>query len=155
VEQRRGVILRRVRVVVRSCGVRALNARAREQEWGRRVREGPRARRTSPEGAFSPRARRIPPEGTFSPRARRTPPEGAFGPRAKRTPPKGVFSPRANRTPPKGVFSPRARRTPPEGAFSPRARRTSPEGHSAVPPWRAAGATRVVIVSCACFRFVS
>jgi hypothetical protein len=23
-----------------------------------------------------------------------------------------------------------------------------------VPPWRAAGATRVVIVSCVCFRFV-
>jgi hypothetical protein len=30
-----------------------------------------------------------------------------------------------------------------------------PRGHFAVPPWRAAGATRVVIVSCACFRFVS
>jgi hypothetical protein len=30
-----------------------------------------------------------------------------------------------------------------------------PRGHSAVPPWRAAGATRVVIVSCACFRFMS
>jgi hypothetical protein len=30
-----------------------------------------------------------------------------------------------------------------------------PRGHPAVPPWRAAGATRVVIVSCACFRFVS
>jgi hypothetical protein len=50
-----------------------------------------------------------------------------------------------------------------EGAFSPRAGRTadladgasSPEGASAVPPWRAAGATRVVIVSCACFRFMS
>jgi hypothetical protein len=53
-----------------------------------------------------------------------------------------------------GVFSPRARRTSPEGAFSPRVRRTSPEGASAVPPWRAAGATRVMIVSCVCFRFV-
>jgi hypothetical protein len=30
-----------------------------------------------------------------------------------------------------------------------------PRGRSAVPPRRAAGATRVVIVSCACFRFVS
>jgi hypothetical protein len=53
-----------------------------------------------------------------------------------------------------GAFSPRARRTSPEGAFSPRVRRTSPEGASAVPPWRAAGATRVMIVSCVCFRFV-
>jgi hypothetical protein len=31
-EQHRGVIPRRVRVVVRPCGVRALNARTREQE---------------------------------------------------------------------------------------------------------------------------
>jgi hypothetical protein len=28
------------------------------------------------------------------------------------------------------------------------------EGSPAVPPWRAAGATRFVIVSCVCFRFV-
>jgi hypothetical protein len=34
VEQRRGVIPGRVRVVARSCGVRALNARARERERG-------------------------------------------------------------------------------------------------------------------------
>jgi hypothetical protein len=34
VERHRGVIPRRVRVVARSCGVRALNARAREQERG-------------------------------------------------------------------------------------------------------------------------
>jgi hypothetical protein len=53
-----------------------------------------------------------------------------------------------------GVLSPRARRTLLVGAFNPRVRRTSPEGASAVPPWRAAGATRVVIVSCVCFRFV-
>jgi hypothetical protein len=32
VEQHQGVIPRRVRVVARSCGVRALNARTREQE---------------------------------------------------------------------------------------------------------------------------
>jgi hypothetical protein len=54
-----------------------------------------------------------------------------------------------------GTLSPRARRTPLEGAFNPRARQTSPEGASAVPPRRAAGATRVVIMSRACFRFVS
>jgi hypothetical protein len=66
----------------------------------------------------------------------------------------GALSPLARRTSPKGALGPRARRTPPEGAFSPRARRASPEGASVVPFWRAAGATRVVIVSCACFRFV-
>jgi hypothetical protein len=65
VEQHRGVIPTRVRVVAQSCGVRALNARAREQEWGRRARGGPRARRTPPEGAFNPRARRTSPEGAF------------------------------------------------------------------------------------------
>jgi hypothetical protein len=40
VEQHRGVIPRRVRVLVRSCGVRALNARMCEQERGRHVRVG-------------------------------------------------------------------------------------------------------------------
>jgi hypothetical protein len=40
VEQHRGVIPRRVRVLVRSCGVRALNARMCEQERGRHMRVG-------------------------------------------------------------------------------------------------------------------
>jgi hypothetical protein len=40
------------------------------------------------------------------------------------------------------------------GASNPLARRTPPEGASAVPPWRAAGVTKVVVVSCMCFRFV-
>jgi hypothetical protein len=66
----------------------------------------------------------------------------------------GALSPRARRTSPEGALSPRGRQTPPEGALSPRARRTLLEGRSAVPPWRAVGATRVVIVSCVCFRFV-
>jgi hypothetical protein len=66
----------------------------------------------------------------------------------------GALSPRARRTPPEGALSPRARQTPPEGALRPQARRTPPEGASVVPPWRAAGATRVVIVSRVCFRFV-
>jgi hypothetical protein len=53
-----------------------------------------------------------------------------------------------------GALSPRARRVLLVGASSPRARQTPPEGSSTVPPWRPAGATRVVIVSCVCFRFV-
>jgi hypothetical protein len=78
VEQHRSVIPRRVRVVAQSCSVRALNARTREQERGRCAREGLRASRTPPEGAFSLRARRTPPEGAFRPRARGASPEGAF-----------------------------------------------------------------------------
>jgi hypothetical protein len=53
-----------------------------------------------------------------------------------------------------GALSPRARRVLLVGASNPRARRTPPEGSSAVSLWRAVGATRDVIVSCGCFRFV-
>jgi hypothetical protein len=41
VEQRQGVIPRRVRIVAQSCGVRALNARTCEQEGERCARGGP------------------------------------------------------------------------------------------------------------------
>jgi hypothetical protein len=82
------------------------------------------------------------------------PRRGGVIPRVRWTSPEGAFSPRARRTSPEGALGSRARQTLPEGAFNPRVRRTSPEGASAVPPWRAAGATRVVIVSCACFRFM-
>jgi hypothetical protein len=50
---------------------------------------------------------------------------------------------------------PHARRTSLEGVLSPRARQTLLEGHSEVLPWQAAGATRVVVASCMCFRCVS
>jgi hypothetical protein len=65
------------------------------------------------------------------------------------------LSPRARQTPLEGALRPRARRNSPEGSSNPRARRTSLEGRSAVPPWWAAGATRVAVVSCMCFRCVS
>jgi hypothetical protein len=55
----------------------------------------------------------------------------------------------------RGGLSPQVRRTPPEGVLRPRARRTLLEGRSAVPPWQAAGATRVMVVSCMCFRCAS
>jgi hypothetical protein len=51
VEQRQGVIPRRVRVVVQSCGVRALNARTRGREQvraGALERGGPRPRGRQP-----------------------------------------------------------------------------------------------------------
>jgi hypothetical protein len=76
-------------------------------------------------------------------------------PRARRTPPEGAFSPRAGRTRPEGVFSPRAGWTQPEGACNPRARRTTLEGAFRCAALAGRGATRGVIVSCTCFRFVS
>jgi hypothetical protein len=55
----------------------------------------------------------------------------------------------------RGGVQPSSEADPAGGARSPRARRTLLEGRSAVPPWRATGVTRAVIVSCTCFRCVS
>jgi hypothetical protein len=126
-EQHRGVIPRRVRDVACVLWCRSIKCPYTGAGAGTTCAQVPLSEAVLAEGALSPRARRTSPEGALGPRARRSPPEGAF--------------------------SPRARRTPPEGAFSPRTRRSLPEGASAVPPWPATGATRVV-VSCACFRFV-
>jgi hypothetical protein len=67
---------------------------------------------------------------------------------------RGGLSPRARRNSPEGASRSRTRRTLLEGTSNPRARRTPHEGAFVVPPWRAAEATRVVIVSRVCFRFV-
>jgi hypothetical protein len=84
------------------------------------------------------------------------PRRGGAEPSSEADPTRGLeLSPRARRTPPEGVFRPRARRSSPEGASNPRARRASLEGRPAVSPWRAAGATRVVVMLCMCFRWVS
>jgi hypothetical protein len=82
VEQRRGVIPRRV--MAQLCCVRALNARTRVQEQvrvrGSLERGEARSRGCEPSsevesarGGASPRARRNPLEGGVSPRARRNP----------------------------------------------------------------------------------
>jgi hypothetical protein len=84
------------------------------------------------------------------PSSEAVPAEGAWSPRARRNSPEGVLRPRARRTLPEGASRPRTRRTPLVGASNPRARRTPPEGAFVVPPWWAAGATRVVIVSRMC-----
>jgi hypothetical protein len=129
VEQRRDVIPRRVRVVAHVLWSQSIKCPYTGAGVGTTCVQVPPSEAVLAEGALSPRVRRTSPEVAIGPRARRTSPDGSL--------------------------SSRARRTPPEGAFNPRARRTSPEGASTVPPWRAAGATRVVIVSCVCFRFVS
>jgi hypothetical protein len=129
VEQHRGVIPRRVRVVAQSCGGRALNARTREQEQGRRrvaalERGGPRPRGRSALGRGEPH------------------------PRGRPTLERGGPHPRGHPDLERGGPRPRGRLALERGGPRPR-------GHSAVPPWRAAGATRVVIVSCTYFRFMS
>jgi hypothetical protein len=69
-------------------------------------------------------------------------------------PTRGALRPRARQNSPEGASRSRKRQTPLEGTSNPRVRRTPPEGAFVVPPWRAAGATRVVIMSRVCFRFL-
>jgi hypothetical protein len=84
------------------------------------------------------------------------PRRGGVEPSSEADPARGGVEPSSEADLARGVgLSPRVRRTPPEGASNPRARRTSLEGRPAVLPWRAAGATRVEVVSCMCFRCVS
>jgi hypothetical protein len=129
VKQRRDAILERVRVVARVLRCRSIKCPYTGAGAGTTCVQVPSSEEVLAEGALSPRARRTSPEGALRPRARRTSPDGAL--------------------------RPRARRTPLVGASNPRARRALPEGASVVPPWRAAGATRVVIVSCVLGSWVS
>jgi hypothetical protein len=81
VEQRRGVIPKRVGVVAQSCRCQSIKWLGRASRRGGDVCVGsPRARQTSLERTLSPRARRTLPEGMLSPRARRTSPEGTLNP---------------------------------------------------------------------------
>jgi hypothetical protein len=52
-------------------------------------------------------------------------------------------------------LSPRARRTPPEGGVYPSSEAILTRGASTALHWRAAGATRVAVVLCICFRCAS
>jgi hypothetical protein len=129
VEQHRGVIPGRVRVVARVLQCRSIKCPYTVAGAGATCVQVP-----SSEGVLA--------EVALSPRARRTLPEGALSPRARWTSPEGALRPRARRAPLVGVSNLQARRTPPEGA-------------SVVPPWWDAGATRVVIMSCALGSWVS
>jgi hypothetical protein len=95
-----------------------------------------------------------PRRGGVEPSSEADPARGGVEPSSEADFARGVLRPRARRTSPEGTSRPRARRTPPVGVSNPRARRTPPEGACVMPPWRAAGATRVVNVSRVCFRFV-
>jgi hypothetical protein len=153
-EQRRDAIPGRVRVV--ACVLRCQGIKfpyggrgADDVRAGAFERDGPHRGGVEPSseadlargGGVGPLSVADPARGALTPRARRTPPEGLLRPQARRNSPEGASRPRTRRTPLVGASNPRARRTPPEGAF-------------VVPPRRAAGATRVVIVSRVCFRFV-
>jgi hypothetical protein len=78
VEQRRGVIPRRVKVVARVLWCQSIKCPYTGAGAGTTCMQVPSSEAVLAEGALSPRARRSSPEGAFSPRARRTSPEEAF-----------------------------------------------------------------------------
>jgi hypothetical protein len=80
VEQRRGVIPRRVRSVARTCRCQSIKWLSRGSGCRGDGPVGASSEVNFARGVFSPRARRTSPEGALSPRARRTSPEGAVRP---------------------------------------------------------------------------
>jgi hypothetical protein len=130
-KQRRGMIPRRVRVVAWPCRVRALNARTRVRE---QVRVSARETRS-----WEPRAERTPPEGVLSPRARQTSFEGRVEPSSEADPARG------------GVKA-SSGADPARGSVYPSSEANLARGMSAALYWRAAGATRVVVMLCMRFR---
>jgi hypothetical protein len=78
VEQRQGVIPRRVRVVARVLWCQSIKCSYTGAGAGTTCVHVPSSEAVLAEGALSPQARRTSPEGAFSRRARRTSPEEAF-----------------------------------------------------------------------------
>jgi hypothetical protein len=76
VEQRRGVIPRRVRVIARVLWCQSIKCLYTGVGAGTTCVQVPSSEAVLAEGALNPRARRTLPEGSVSPRARRTSPEG-------------------------------------------------------------------------------
>jgi hypothetical protein len=126
-EQRRGVIPRRVRVGARPCSVRALNARTR-------VREQVRV------GAFERSGPRL--------RGRSALERG--GPCSR-----GGVEPSSEAGPAQGGVKASSVADPARGSVYPSSEADQTRGASAVLSWRAAGATRVVVALCMCFRCAS
>jgi hypothetical protein len=120
-KQRRGVIPRRVRVVARPCGVRALNARTCVRE---QVRGGVGKARV---GALE-----------------------RSGPR-----PRGCSALERGGPCLRGGAEPSSEADFARGSVYPSSEADFTRGASAVLSWRAAGATRVVVVLCMCFRCAS
>jgi hypothetical protein len=126
-KQRRGVIPRRVRVVARPCGVRALNAHTRVREQARvgaLEQSGPRPRGCSALERGGPRSR-----GGAEPSSEADPTRGGVGASSEADSARGSVYPSS------------------EADFT--------RGASVMMSWRAAGATRVVFVLCMCFRCAS
>jgi hypothetical protein len=127
-EQRRGVIPRCVRVGVRPCGVRALNARTRGSVGNARM------------GALERSEPR--------PRGRSALEQG--GPRSR-----GGVDPSSKADPARGGVKASSEADPARGSVYPSTEADLTRGASTVLHWRAAGATRVVVVLCMCFRCAS
>jgi hypothetical protein len=80
---------------------------------------------------------------------------GGIQPSGEADPARGSVEAPSEANPARGVAQPSSEADLTRRTSIPRARRTSLEGRFAVPPWRAAGATRIVVVSCMCSRCVS
>jgi hypothetical protein len=120
-KQRRGVIPRRVRVVARSCGVRALNAL---RACGNRCARGVGKARVGSLERSGPRPRGCSALKLGGPRSR-------------------------------GGAEPSSEADPARGGVRASSEADLNRGASAVLSWRAAGATRVVVMLCMCFRCAS
>jgi hypothetical protein len=134
-EQRRGVIPRRVRVGARLCGVRALNARTRVRE---QVRAG---------GVENARAGVLERSGPC-PWGRSALERG--GPRSR-----GGVDPSSEVDSARGGVKASSEADPARGSVYPSSEANLTRGASAALHWRAAGATRVVVLVCMCFRCAS
>jgi hypothetical protein len=76
-------------------------------------------------------------------------------PRVERALPEGVPSPRARRTSFEGLVEPSSEADPARGSVYPSSEEDFTQGASAASSWRAAGATRIVVVLCMHVRCVS
>jgi hypothetical protein len=98
----------------------------------------------------------VPPEGVFSPRARRASLEGRGGALERGGPhSRGGVEPSSEADPARGGVKASSEADLTRGIDYPSSEADLTRGASAVSPWRAAGATRVAVVLCVCFRCVS
>jgi hypothetical protein len=89
------------------------------------------------------------------PRERRTPPEGVLSPRARRTLVEGQGEPSSEADPARGGVKASSEADLAQASVYSSIEADLTQGASAVLPWRAAGATRAVVVLCVCFRCAS
>jgi hypothetical protein len=89
------------------------------------------------------------------PRAERTPPEVVLSPRARRASFEGRVEPSSEADPARGGVKTSSEADPTRGSVYPSSEANLTRGASATLYWRAAGATRVVVMLCMRFRCAS